>query len=139
MAASNCISTPGSSSREAVTKLGFIETLHRRGYRFIGSIEQRYTATETDRPEGIPSIGVLPFTVVDNNGDADYMGEGISETITNSLSKLSRLRVVPRTTMLRSRGPDLNPQKIGANQIFKICLRASLYTTAALCEYKLNW
>ncbi len=98
---------------DSTGKPRFIETLHRRGYRFIGSIEQRYTGTETDRPEGIPSIGVLPFVSVDNNIETDYLGEGISETITNSLSKLSRLRVAPRTTMLRSRGLDLSPQNIG--------------------------
>ncbi len=98
---------------DSIGKPRFIETLHRRGYRFIGSIDQRDTATEPDRSEGIPSIGVLPFMCVDNNVEGDYLGEGISETITNSLSKLSRLCVAPRTTMLRSRGPDLNPQKIG--------------------------
>ena len=98
---------------DSTAKPRFIETLHRRGYRFIGSIEQRNTATDADRSEDIPSIGVLPFVTMDHNIETDYLGEGISETITNNLSKLSRLRVAPRTTMLRSRGPDLNAQRIG--------------------------
>lgn len=91
----------------------FIETFHRRGYRFIGSIEQRYAVTKTDRPEDNPSIGVLPFVSASGNAETEYLGEGIAESITNSLSKLSHLSVAPRTTMLRFRAPDLNPQEIG--------------------------
>jgi TolB-like protein/Tfp pilus assembly protein PilF len=51
---------------------------------------------------------VLPF--VNASGDAanDYLSEGITETIINSLSKIPKIRVVPRGVAFRYRGKDVD-------------------------------
>jgi serine/threonine protein kinase/tetratricopeptide (TPR) repeat protein len=56
----------------------------------------------------IDSLVVLPF--VNASGDAanDYLSEGITETIINSLSKLPKIRVVPRGVAFRYRGKDVD-------------------------------
>ncbi len=58
--------------------------------------------------KAIDSLVVLPF--VNASGDAanDYLSEGITETIINSLSKLPKIRVVPRGVAFRYRGKDVD-------------------------------
>jgi TolB-like protein/Flp pilus assembly protein TadD len=49
-------------------------------------------------------------------GDAEmeYLSDGITETIINSLSQLPKLRVVPRSTVFQYKGQKTDPQRIGA-------------------------
>jgi serine/threonine protein kinase/tetratricopeptide (TPR) repeat protein len=63
--------------------------------------------------EAITSIAVLPFVNASNNPDAEYLSDGISESLINSLSQLPKLRVVPRSTVFRYKGRDADPQTIG--------------------------
>jgi TolB-like protein/Tfp pilus assembly protein PilF len=63
--------------------------------------------------EAITSIAVLPFVNASNNPDAEYLSDGISESLINSLSQLPKVRVVPRSTVFRYKGRDVDPQTIG--------------------------
>ncbi len=47
----------------------------------------------------IHSIAVLPFTNASKDPEMDYLGEGLSEEITNSLSRLPNLQVMARSTV----------------------------------------
>ena len=47
----------------------------------------------------IRSITVLPFANASKDPEMDYLGEGISEEITNSLSRLPNLQVMARSTV----------------------------------------
>ena len=44
------------------------------------------------------SLAVLPFVNTSREADADYLSDGITESIINSLSQLPKLRVVPRSS-----------------------------------------
>ena len=44
---------------------------------------------------------VLPFANASGDPDAEYLSEGITEAIINHLSRLAKLRVVPRNTAFR--------------------------------------
>jgi len=61
----------------------------------------------------IESIAVLPF--VDNaaDPDAEYLNDKIAESLINSLSKLPKLRVVPRSVVANYKGKDMDPRQIG--------------------------
>jgi len=63
--------------------------------------------------EAITSIAVLPFVNASNNPDAEYLSDGISESLINSLSQVPNLRVVPRSTVFRYKGRDIDPQTVG--------------------------
>jgi TolB-like protein/DNA-binding winged helix-turn-helix (wHTH) protein/Tfp pilus assembly protein PilF len=142
----------------------FIETLPRRGYRFIGQIERldggRNTvelvsgqddAVSTNRSRHLPSFGrarprigftfaiiilgllalavwffflrprdgaiqsvaVLPFINASSDSNAEYLSDGITESLINNLSQLPNLRVMARSTVFRYKGKDIDPQKIG--------------------------
>jgi serine/threonine protein kinase/tetratricopeptide (TPR) repeat protein len=60
----------------------------------------------------VDSIAFLPFT---NAGgmDAEYLSDGIAETLINNLARIPRLRVVPRSTAFRYKNTELDPQAIG--------------------------
>jgi serine/threonine protein kinase/tetratricopeptide (TPR) repeat protein len=64
---------------------------------------------------GVPidSILVLPFENVGGNPDSEYLSDGITENLINSLSQLSKLRVVPRSTAFHYKGQKAEPEKIG--------------------------
>jgi TolB-like protein/Tfp pilus assembly protein PilF len=61
----------------------------------------------------IDSIAILPFVNASNNPDAEYLSDGISESLINSLSQVPNLRVVPRSTVFRYKGRDIDPQTVG--------------------------
>jgi serine/threonine protein kinase/tetratricopeptide (TPR) repeat protein len=61
----------------------------------------------------IHSIAVLTFANASKNPDMDYFGEGISEGITNSLSRLPKLRVMARSTVSRYKSRADDPQGVG--------------------------
>jgi serine/threonine-protein kinase len=65
------------------------------------------------RKPTIDSIAVLPFVNAGADPESEYLSDGIAESLINSLSQLPRLRVVPRSTVFRYKGQNLDPQEIG--------------------------
>jgi serine/threonine-protein kinase len=65
------------------------------------------------RGKPIHSIAVLPFVDGSRDPDAEYLSDGITESVINSLSHLSQLRVTARSTAFRYKGRDVDPQKAG--------------------------
>ncbi len=61
----------------------------------------------------IDSVAVLPFVNGSGSTDAEYLSDGITESIINTLSQVRGLRVVPRTTVFRFKGKESDPEKIG--------------------------
>jgi eukaryotic-like serine/threonine-protein kinase len=61
----------------------------------------------------IESIAVLPFVNTSGDATADYLSDGITESLINRFSQLPGLRVVPRSTVFRYKGQQLDPQEIG--------------------------
>ena len=61
----------------------------------------------------IEAIAVLPFANDTGDANLDYLTDGITESLINSLSHLSQTRVVARTTSFRYRGAEADPAKVG--------------------------
>jgi TolB-like protein/Tfp pilus assembly protein PilF len=61
----------------------------------------------------IESIAVLPFLNVGGNPETEYLSEGISEALINSLTELQQLKVIARATAFRYKGADADPQAVG--------------------------
>ena len=64
-------------------------------------------------PPSVGSIAVLPFTNVTGDQNTDYLSDGITESIINSLSQIPNMRVMARTTMFRYKGKNADPQTVG--------------------------
>lgn len=81
----------------------FIETLPRRGYRFLVPVERMSEA------EGaIDSLAVLPFDNAADDPEIDYLGDGLVESVILSLSPLAGVRVMARSTVFRYRQRPLD-------------------------------
>jgi serine/threonine protein kinase/Flp pilus assembly protein TadD len=64
----------------------------------------------SSRPrKAVDSLAVLPFANLSGDPTMDYLSEGITESLIDSLSLLPRLRVLPRSSVsrYRAREPDL--------------------------------
>ena len=59
------------------------------------------------------SLAVLPFELSPANPDAEFLSEGLTESIIDSLSELPKLRVLPRSTVFRYRTVVLDVPAIG--------------------------
>jgi eukaryotic-like serine/threonine-protein kinase len=62
------------------------------------------------RGEAIDSVAVLPFVNVSADPNTEYLGDGITEGLINSLSRLPNLRVVSRSSVFRYKGRDIDPR-----------------------------
>src|SRR5262249_25218157 len=66
-----------------------------------------------NRAARIDSIAVLPFTMTSGGADTDYLSEGISETIINTLSQWPELSVSSRNSVIRYKGREVDARAIG--------------------------
>jgi len=94
----------------------FVETLHRRGYRFIGMVERlefdhrdnidhweswnRRDVVSTTAANRKRRLAVLPFTCLSGDGAHEYFTEGLREEMITELGRLcaGRLGVIARTS-----------------------------------------
>ena len=65
------------------------------------------------RRRAIDSIAVLPLSNASGDAEAEYLSDGITETIISRLSRLSGLRVMSRTSVFRYKGSDVDPIAAG--------------------------
>ena len=61
----------------------------------------------------IKSIAVMPFVNESGTSDAEYLSDGMTETLIKSLSNLSNLDVKPRSAVFRYKGKETDLQTIG--------------------------
>ena len=76
------------------------------GYWFL--VRQSANATP------IESIAVLPFVNESGNADVEYLSDGMTESLINSLSQLPKLAVKARSSVFRYKGKDAAPQQVGS-------------------------
>jgi len=105
----------------------FVETIPRRGYRFIASPEIRTAETRQDVVD--PSIAVLPFRDRSAEQDQEYFCDGITEELTDALTKVENLRVVSRTSAFQYKNKTEDVRKIGADLNVSALLEGSLRKT----------
>jgi TolB-like protein len=80
----------------------FIETMARRGYRFIAPVESRPdTALGAS---AIRSLAVLPFQNFASDSSQEYLADGMTEALITELAGIAALRVISRTSVMQYKG-----------------------------------
>jgi serine/threonine protein kinase/Tfp pilus assembly protein PilF len=69
-----------------------------------------YFAGRAAGSKQIESIAVMPFVNQSSNADVEYLSDGMTETLINSLSNLPNLNVKPRSSVFRYKGKEYDPQ-----------------------------
>jgi TolB-like protein/predicted Ser/Thr protein kinase len=82
---------------------------------FVGAalLAWRFLRPRSSNTAPIRSIAVLPFANVSKDSEMDYLSEGLSEEITNSLSRLPNLQVMARSTVSHYKSRQDDPQGVG--------------------------
>jgi TolB-like protein/Tfp pilus assembly protein PilF len=72
----------------------FIETLPRRGYRFIAALADRDPAeVETEASPGLLRLAVLPLANLSEDRSQDYFSDGLTEELIAQLGQMCRDRI----------------------------------------------
>ncbi|HYR44855.1 MAG TPA: protein kinase [Terriglobia bacterium] len=69
--------------------------------------------SERDSESAIRSLAVLPFVNTSGNSEMEYLSDGLTESITFSLSQLPQVRVMARSAVFRFKGKTEDAQRIG--------------------------
>ncbi|MFL6446501.1 MAG: winged helix-turn-helix domain-containing protein [Bryobacteraceae bacterium] len=133
----------------------YIETLPKRGYRFIFPVQTNDQASDGEpeplnpsaaqaarnggtwiwgaagvlafcalaafalshwrntQTQPINSIAILPLVNTTRDPSTDYLSDGVSEEIINSLSAAPHLKVIARTSAFRFKGKEIDPRRVG--------------------------
>ncbi|HEX6973848.1 MAG TPA: winged helix-turn-helix domain-containing protein [Vicinamibacterales bacterium] len=119
----NALTQAVSELRQALgddpSKPTYIQTVARRGYRFVAPVEPVHAVRETPVAEAAgepavrraPTTAVLDFANVSNDANIAWLSSGIAETVTNDLRAAASLRVIDRIRVVeavRRVGNDLS-------------------------------
>jgi TolB-like protein/DNA-binding winged helix-turn-helix (wHTH) protein len=70
----------------------------------IGAYNWRQKSLRAFAPSSVQSIAVLPLENLSNNADEEFFANGLTDELITNLAKISSLRVISRTSVLRYRG-----------------------------------
>lgn len=99
----------------------YIETVPRRGYRFVAEVrdeEARKNPVEVLQVASTAIIqqqvvAVLPFLNQTGDPEFDYLADGITDNLINSLSRLSKVHVLSHSAVSAFKTKPPNPQQAG--------------------------
>ena len=67
----------------------------------------------SSRGTAIDSIAILPFTNITGSPETDYLSDGITDSLINSISQLPNLKVISGSSLVQYRGKVVDPQTLG--------------------------
>jgi TolB-like protein len=104
---------------DSATAPSYIETVGRRGYRFIARIEADVRTPAPDRlgwaPARAPSVAslaVLPLANLSGEEQEDYFCDGMTDALISQLAGIRSLRVISRQSIVRYKGSGSAMPKI---------------------------
>jgi TolB-like protein/Flp pilus assembly protein TadD len=92
-----CINKIREALGDTAEKPRFVETLPRRGYRFIGA----QPTVAGGAAKHIESLVVLPLENLSGDPEQEYFADGMTEALITMLAKIGPLRVISRTSAMR--------------------------------------
>jgi eukaryotic-like serine/threonine-protein kinase len=74
---------------------------------------QTSTSRKRRSRKAINSIAILPMVNASSDPNMEYLSDGITEVLINSLSRMPKLRVMARSTTFRYKGREIDPLQVG--------------------------
>jgi TolB-like protein/Tfp pilus assembly protein PilF len=93
----------------------YVETLPRRGYRFIGSVPEEAAAEPPGSGTLRVRMAVLPFTSLGEEGGQEYFTDGLTEEMIAQLGRLcrGRIAIIARQSSMAFKGTTRAAREIG--------------------------
>jgi TolB-like protein len=119
---------------EAARGAAWIETLPRRGYRYVGpsvapgnrpAEANPRTSPAVASPDK-PSVAVLPFSNLSREPEQAYFADGMVEDIIAGLSRIKWLLVVARNSSFTYKGKTVDVKRVGRELGVRYLLQGSL-------------
>jgi TolB-like protein len=129
-------------------KQRLIKTLQRKGFRFVGTVQevQRPADTALTAEKNFPnipgahdgaamsispatprlSIVVLPFANLGGDSEQDYFVDGVTESLTTDLSRISGSFVIARNTAFTFKGKAVDVKQVGRELNVRYVLEGSV-------------
>src|SRR5262245_51137577 len=110
----------------------WIETLQRRGYRYVGPVTdaEEDSASTTAQPSPVlldkPSIAVLPFQNLSGDPEQEYFADGVVEDIITGLSRIKWLLVIARNSSFTYKGRAVDVKQVGRELGVRYILEGSV-------------
>jgi len=123
----HCVSELRRTLRQQRDEITFIETVAKRGYRFVAPV-QSINLAESHDPEAAPVMAVLPFENLSREPEREYLADGLTEEVIAALGQIdpARLSVIGRTTIMRYKRTPKSLEEIGAELKAAFLLESSL-------------
>jgi TolB-like protein len=120
-------------------KQRLIKTLPRKGFRFVGEVQEAQTVavkpvgsvarsnetTPTPSPPHL-SIVVLPLTNLSGDPEQEYFVDGVTESLTTDLSRINGAFVIARNTAFTFKGKPVDVKKLGRELNVRYVLEGSV-------------
>lgn len=69
--------------------------------------------TNRSQKSEVDSLAVLPMVTSGTNPDLQFLADGITDSLIDSLSQVPRLKVMSRSSVFHFRNPNVDPQVVG--------------------------
>lgn len=147
MALSVCVREIRKSLDDDAKTPQYIETVHRRGFRFIGKVvsnregesQKAKVKNQKSKIEDFssvpgpqlalpdkPSIVVLPFVNLSDDPTQEYFSDGFTDELTAALSRVSSLFIIARTSAFIYKGKAVKVQDISQEMGVRYILEGSV-------------
>jgi len=93
----------------------FIETIPKRGYRFVAPIPKR------------PAVAVMPFVNQTAEAKDEYFSDGLTDELIRVLSRIDGLRVTASSVVFRFKGQRCDARQIGRELGVEAVLEGSIW------------
>jgi TolB-like protein len=107
----------------------WIETMPRRGYRYVGPAVATGGSPAAALPStlpGKPSVAVLPFTNLSIDPEQEYFADGMVEDIIAGLSRIKWLFVIARHSSFTYKGMAVDVRRVGRDLGVRYLLQGSV-------------
>ncbi len=137
------LTTRINAARSAIGDTGekqqLIKTLPRKGFRFVGTVQEAqrpavepvgsaaHSRSTTPSPSAPRlSIVVLPFANIGGDPEQDYFVDGVTESLTTDLSRIGGSFVIGRHTAFTYKGKAVDLKQIGRELNIRYVLEGSV-------------
>lgn len=117
-----CLNRIRTSLGESTSASRYIETIRRRGYRFIATVEPVVTNQ--------PTLAVLPFENLNRDPAQDFFADAVADALTTELGNVSALRVISRQSVLHFKGTQKTLPEIGHELQADAVIEGSVFQAA---------
>ena len=104
----------------------FIETIPKRGYRFVGPIPKR------------PAVAVMPFVNQTAEAKDEYFSDGLTDELIRVLSRIDGLRVTASSVVFRFKGQRCDARQIGRELGVEAVLEGSIWRSGDRIRITVN-